>query len=1278
MRGLRVWGLCGVLTMVLVLGMGEAALADSTMFLGLGPNTAGDGMGPTAMSADGSTVVGYMPVGEAGWGDLLYYWNGGLSTYNPSDGGWFPWASGLSSDGGRIVGMVETGGGRYATPLLYYFPSDGHSGAPGSSIGTNIELPVPYLSYSYARAIAGNGTVAGYVDQGTDPRVFMDGVPFSLKPGNVSVWHPTTSSVGLLSYAMPETIGVGKPLGISGNGRVVIGADASGHATRWAQGSTGWTQQDLGFNYFTGVLLTGLVNTSYASIQYPNMAASQDGNIIAGTEGLRNGSNSWSGAVRWSSANGGRLISLNMLGVDRSEAHGISGDGYTIIGAYQPAQAGGSLAFIWDPQNGMRKLRDVLVNDYGMGTALTGWSLQSADAISADGMTISGYGYHNGDLEAWLFHLDGAATGVANTTYRWKTPVSGDYETTGNWVDSLGYDGTRAPGHSDRVVFDQAGTYEVTLNDVNMAPGVYSERYLDSLAARAGDVTLFLNGQHLTISGIQASASSLPSLAVADVAGSTASLTLRDGATPTRGYDPATVDVLNGLSIGNAPAASGTLNIDGRYGNGNNMVVNVSGPVQIGGNGGQAALNVVNGGTLNTGVDGARSIQVLGKVRVGYDYDDAQQYVYGRPYVGTWNHTGDMTIGDGTAAYPGASLQVDGFQTFGAFQYSPTVTYTMSGFASTVAISGNLKVNNPAPTPGNYGTYALVVTDGGQILVGGNATVEDSTALVQGTADRAWAIGSSYGNFSGVVPAPNPNLGVAHDLVVGDQAGGELDIYGGKVAVGGSVTIGAAASSSGATIVMMNGRLDMPDGTLTVGQSGWNANLMLYGGQVHAKELAVAAEPGSYAQVGRVSDGAVLSVDNNIVIGGKMDSGTGQPVDGGWAYMAVQSYGSVTAGGTFHVMGSGWVDLNGGTITASAVEIHPYATITGGMILGAQPEDATNTLAATTVTNRGLLRSNNNDALKVQGNVFNQGAGLMKASPMSTLTVVGNVTNEARIMTDYLGVVSVQGNFTQSTSGILALTAYLGAPAPLQVSGGHLQARGALSVNYSEALNEVALIRFGETNPDIHFSSISMTGSFPHESGRFLATYQDAASQTWGLHLVAVEGMTHVDFANASSLDGALSGLHGNFNPETGSVDLVNDGLAGHVALKLFDTGEAGPAVVSAVTSMHMSDTLDLAFGYHFTTTSGKLQILVGDTILDTIYANYDNAYSYAQYEGIFDLASLGLTGDQDLTLRLSNLGDPGVVIGDLETNAAPLPEPATLSLLALGGLALLRRRRRQ
>jgi hypothetical protein len=69
----------------------------------------------------------------------------------------------------------------------------------------------------------------------------------------------------------------------------------------------------------------------------------------------------------------------------------------------------GTKAFIWDSKHGVRYLKDVLVNDCNLD--LTGWTLQRATGISADGLTIVGYGTNPAGLtEGWIAVIPEPAT----------------------------------------------------------------------------------------------------------------------------------------------------------------------------------------------------------------------------------------------------------------------------------------------------------------------------------------------------------------------------------------------------------------------------------------------------------------------------------------------------------------------------------------------------------------------------------------------------------------------------------------------------------------------------------------------------------------------------------------------------------------------------------------------------------------------------------------------------------------------------------------------------
>jgi uncharacterized membrane protein len=87
----------------------------------------------------------------------------------------------------------------------------------------------------------------------------------------------------------------------------------------------------------------------------------------------------------------------------------ISADGSVIVG-----QSGG-LAAVWDEAHGLRLLQDVLVRDYGLD--LTGWTLQNALGVSADGKTIVGGGPSPGGQpgEGFVVVLPEPAAGATAT-----------------------------------------------------------------------------------------------------------------------------------------------------------------------------------------------------------------------------------------------------------------------------------------------------------------------------------------------------------------------------------------------------------------------------------------------------------------------------------------------------------------------------------------------------------------------------------------------------------------------------------------------------------------------------------------------------------------------------------------------------------------------------------------------------------------------------------------------------------------------------------------------
>ena len=152
----------------------------------------------------------------------------------------------------------------------------------------------------------------------------------------------------------------------------------------------------MAFRWTAGDGMTGLpspagivFNTSIAT------AISADGSTIVGYGS--SGSLTTPTAFRWTSENGTQVLAATALHPNGT-ATGVSADGSIVVGTVSSGLD--AAAFIWDAAHGTRELKDVLRTDYGLD--LTGWTLEGAAAVSADGTTIVGTGRNpSGNREAW-------------------------------------------------------------------------------------------------------------------------------------------------------------------------------------------------------------------------------------------------------------------------------------------------------------------------------------------------------------------------------------------------------------------------------------------------------------------------------------------------------------------------------------------------------------------------------------------------------------------------------------------------------------------------------------------------------------------------------------------------------------------------------------------------------------------------------------------------------------------------------------------------------------
>lgn len=191
---------------------------------------------------------------------------------------------------------------------------------------------------------------------------------------------------------------------VSANGAVVVGSDSSiGHsqAFRWTYGG-GMANLGALSSVFAASVATAVSDDGLAVVGY---SASDDGTPAALGVGIE--------AFRWMPASG--MAGLGFLPDGRSDssrAHGVSADGAVVVGmgSSPVGSAAPFEAFIWDSTNGMQELDQLLAE---LGLDLTGWELESATAISADGLTIVGNGLNpDGDREAWIATIPEPSTAL--------------------------------------------------------------------------------------------------------------------------------------------------------------------------------------------------------------------------------------------------------------------------------------------------------------------------------------------------------------------------------------------------------------------------------------------------------------------------------------------------------------------------------------------------------------------------------------------------------------------------------------------------------------------------------------------------------------------------------------------------------------------------------------------------------------------------------------------------------------------------------------------------
>lgn len=306
--------------------------------------------------------------------------------------------NGVSDDGDTIVGRWFPNGNMAAEWAFRWQPGTGMT-----------RMSFPSLSRTIGIDVSGDGAK-------------------TLIQGNRLFYYVSSPSGTLYIGDVGPT---GRGRAISADGQVVVGARDTASSGSPVYEAFRWTQA-------TGIQGLGFTEA---------FDVSSDGSVVVGTRRYPNpsGSGTVQGAHVWRNGTGTDVVANKSF----ASATAVSSDGSTVFGVYTDgggsdthdytfrersgitiidpgpdqvfaplaASEDGSIAVgekiypadfhqavIWTEAGGVRKLRDVAVNDLGLD--LTGWTLQRATGVSADGRVVIGYGNSpEGRREAWRLEL---------------------------------------------------------------------------------------------------------------------------------------------------------------------------------------------------------------------------------------------------------------------------------------------------------------------------------------------------------------------------------------------------------------------------------------------------------------------------------------------------------------------------------------------------------------------------------------------------------------------------------------------------------------------------------------------------------------------------------------------------------------------------------------------------------------------------------------------------------------------------------------------------------
>ena len=715
------------------------------------------------------------------------------------------------------------------------------------------------------------------------------------------------------------------------------------------------------------------------------------------------------------------------------------------------------------------------------------------------------------------------------------------------------------------------------------------------------------------------------------------------------------------------------------------------------------AATWTNGGSLTVGHlgDGELTITNGGLVTTMFSWLARNSDATGQVTVdgGTWTHSHSLVVGeegDGSLIITNGGQVTDNFAEVG----------WLTGSVGEVTVDGSTWDNNSMHI-GYDGNGVVNVINGGQVtsIDSGIAWFAGSTGSVTvGGQGSSWTntrdlfIGGRSGSAGGtgeLTVSSGGTVNVTRNLKM--WPGGTLNVNGGSVSVGsiwsdgGAVNFTAGSVNCSGDLLIGPGGLPSTDLTLgalvTLSVDGattidFATTVTLNGGRFSTGSLV---RYGAFA----FNSGTFSLTDDDLTIGGDglfgdtLEVGPGKTIDvTNTATVSPAGHLLVTGGsfGAGDLVNTGLVELDGATARIGGMALTNQGVLTGsGRIGAALGNTATGHVQIGAGQRMIFTGSGNNNAGSVDviggeaqftGDLTNAASTGMIAGRDATLRLGGGLTNAGLVALSF-GTSDVFGNISNEATGRIV------------ISG------GGNATFYDDLVNN-GEVQVSAGSAAVYFGDVTGSGTFSGTGTNYfegdLYPGSSPAELTFGGDVVfgplaglemelagTVEGDEHdsLDVAGDLTPGGALQVvLIDDFAPDVGDTfDIFDWGTLTGATFDEVELPELAGRKVWDISELYSEGEISV------------IGMLDGDTDVDWDVDSVDLANLTAVFGEAGDWHT-DFNGDgridlTDFALMRANFG-AGVATTPLADATTATPEPATMSLLAIGAVALIGRRRRR